>query len=260
MTADTDQPDPVGAIAALDEPKRRQLYDLVAGRREAVGRDEAAAATGMSRELASFHLDRLVAAGLLVAEFRRINDRRGPGAGRPAKLYRRSDVDITASFPARRYERAASMFAEAIDRLGRGPRADAATTLADVARTTGELAGTDARRQAGPRPGRRRLRTALLDLLKSAGYEPEVISDADRICLRNCPYDALVEGHRDLTCGMNLAWAEGLLDGLGDADLTATLAPRDGFCCVVLDGTPPEDALHGRRPLDVPAALRAEKG
>jgi predicted ArsR family transcriptional regulator len=239
MTAETDNPDPVSAIAALDEPKRRLLYELVAERHDAVGRDEAAAVTGMSRELASFHLDRLVAAGLLVTEFRRINDRRGPGAGRPAKLYRRSEADIAASFPTRRYERAASMFAEAIDRLGGGPRAAAATTLAEVARTSGETAGTDARRQAGRRPGRRRLRTVLLDLLKTAGYEPEVAADRDRICLRNCPYDALVEGHRDLTCGMNLAWAEGLVDGLGDADLRATLAPRDGFCCVVLDGTRP---------------------
>ena len=239
MTTDTDDFDPVSAIATLDEPKRRTLYDLVAGRHDAVGRDEAAAVTGMSRELASFHLDRLVAAGLLVAEFRRINDRRGPGAGRPAKLYRCSEADIAASFPTRRYGRAASMFAEAIDRLGGGPRAAVGTTLADVARTSGETAGIDARRQAGPRPGRSRLRTALLDLLKTAGYQPEVTSDADGICLRNCPYDALVEGHRDLTCGMNLAWAEGLVDGLGDAKLRATLAPREGFCCVVLESAPP---------------------
>ena len=64
----------------------------------------------------------------------------------------------------------------------------------------------------------------------------------DRICLRNCPYDALVAGHRDVTCGMNLAWAEGLVDGLTDVGMTARLAPADGYCCVVLVGRPSDRA------------------
>jgi hypothetical protein len=61
--------------------------------------DEAAAEMGISRELAAFHLDRLVSGGLLVPEYRRLNDRTGPGAGRPAKLYRRSAADIALSLP-----------------------------------------------------------------------------------------------------------------------------------------------------------------
>jgi predicted ArsR family transcriptional regulator len=200
----------------------------------------------MSRELASFHLDRLVEAGLLTTEFRRLNGRTGPGAGRPAKVYRRSPGDVVASFPTRRYERAAGMFAEALERLGGGPGSSATNALTDVARASGEAAGADARHRAGSRPGRRRLRTALLELLTGAGYEPEIVPDADRradrICLRNCPYDALVADHRDLTCGMNLAWAEGLVDGLSDVGLTARLAPAEGYCCVVLDGAAPDRA------------------
>lgn len=55
----------------------------------------------------------------------------------------------------------------------------------------------------------------------------------------------MAAAHRDLTCGMNLAWAEGVLDGLrgggathgesvaGGAKLQANLAPEPGFCCVV---------------------------
>jgi len=40
--------------------------------------------------LAAFHLDKLLEQGLLDVEFRRISGRAGPGAGRPAKLYRLS--------------------------------------------------------------------------------------------------------------------------------------------------------------------------
>src|SRR5256885_16968278 len=77
-------------VALLDEPARRRLYDFLIGRDAPVGRDEAAAGTGMSRGLAAFHLDRLAEAGLLEVEFRRLTGRTGPGAGRPAKLYRRA--------------------------------------------------------------------------------------------------------------------------------------------------------------------------
>ena len=56
----------------LDEPTRRALYDWVVRAGRGVGRDEAASGVGVSRALAAFHLDRLVAAGLLEAEYRRL--------------------------------------------------------------------------------------------------------------------------------------------------------------------------------------------
>src|SRR5690348_5401694 len=67
----------VDAIALLDEPRRRALYELVTSRAEPMGRDEAARALGIGRELAAFHLDRLAAAGLLNVEFRRLGGRTG---------------------------------------------------------------------------------------------------------------------------------------------------------------------------------------
>jgi len=94
VTTERSPIDPIGAVALLEEPNRRRLYDLVVAGREAVGRDEAAAALAMSRELAAFHLDRLVEAGLLETEYRRRSGRTGPGAGRPAKLYRRADAEM----------------------------------------------------------------------------------------------------------------------------------------------------------------------
>ncbi|HLO35721.1 MAG TPA: helix-turn-helix domain-containing protein, partial [Candidatus Deferrimicrobium sp.] len=91
MTKKPTVDDPIGAVALLAEPTRRALYDLVVASGEPVGRDDAVAALGISRELAAFHLDRLVEAGLLETEYRRRSGRTGPGAGRPAKLYRRAE-------------------------------------------------------------------------------------------------------------------------------------------------------------------------
>jgi predicted ArsR family transcriptional regulator len=222
--------DPIQVAAVLAEPTRRGLYGFVVARHEPIGRDEAAAAVGISRELAAFHLDRLVDAGLLLTEYRRLTGRTGPGAGRPAKLYRRATGDIEFSLPQRHYERAAELMATALDRLGSATGLEA---VARIARERGRALGADA--VEGPEMASADQRGSfgrLLDLLRGAGYEPE-IEPAGDVCLRNCPYDALVQEHRDVTCGMNLAWAEGLVDGLGASDVAVELNPEPGRCCVV---------------------------
>src|SRR5262249_39298268 len=82
--------DDLDALSALSAPSRRRLYDHISASSTPVGRDEAAAAAGISRSLAAYHLDRLAQAGLLETTFARPAGRSGPGAGRPAKLYRRA--------------------------------------------------------------------------------------------------------------------------------------------------------------------------
>ena len=228
MTNDSEIADPVGTIALLDEPTRRRVFDFVSSTQESVGRDDVAAELGISRELAAFHLDRLLNGGLLRAEYRRRSGRTGPGAGRPAKLYRRTDVEVAVSIPPRRYEAAADVFAEGIDRL-KDPVAIAA--VSDVARERGAELGLQALGAAGVRPNRRRRLAALMELLGRAGYEPAVDETKGVVLLRNCPYDALVTDHRALTCGMNLAWAEGVAVA-ADVPLRPVLAAREGVCCV----------------------------
>ena len=230
MTQGNEIRDPIEAIGALAEPTRRRLYELVVVADEPVGRDDAVAALGISRELAAFHLDRLVDAGLLQTTYRRRNGRTGPGAGRPAKLYSRADAAVELTLPTRRYGRAAELMATAIERLA---SASGLETLASVARERGAAVARDARQAAGPRSGRLRSVGGLVEVLRGAGYEPRVEPDGT-VCLRNCPYDALVADHRDVTCGMNLAWADGLVDGLGIRGVEVELEPEPGRCCVVI--------------------------
>ena len=73
-------------LAVLAEPVRRRVYLQVLRRADAVSRDEAAEALGIGRSLAAFHLDRLVEAGLLETEFRRLSGRTGPGPARSSSL------------------------------------------------------------------------------------------------------------------------------------------------------------------------------
>ena len=226
--------DPIVAIGVLAEPNRQRLYDLVVRSSEPVGRDDAAAALVMSRELAAFHLERLVDAGLLETEHRRRGGRSGPGAGRPAKLYRRAGRDIAVSLPPRHYDFAADLMATTLAALGGSAAAEA---LAEVAHERGAATGDDARRRAGPRPGRRRSLAALVEILTGAGFEPQVEESSGTASLRNCPYNALATEHRDITCGMNLAWAQGVVDGWR-APATVELDPAPGRCCVTFHAAP----------------------
>jgi predicted ArsR family transcriptional regulator len=221
-------PRDVDAIALLAEPARRALYDWVVAAGRPVSRDEAAAGAGVSRALAAFHLDRLVEAGLLTPEYRRLTGRTGPGAGRPAKLYARAPAEVAVSLPDRSYEVAAKVFADALSELAASLPPDAVTASA---RALGEDVGTEARRKAGARPGARRRREALLATLSERGYEPREMEDGE-IRLGNCPFHALVEEHRPLVCGMNLALAEGVVAGLGDDRVQPRLDPQPGSCCV----------------------------
>ena len=230
MTDMTPATDVIDAIALLDEPVRRKLYDWVVRQGRPVGRDEAAAGTDVSRALAAFHLDRLARAGLLGTGFRRLSGRTGPGAGRPAKLYMRSDRDVRVSLPDRRYDIAAELMAEALeDANGERP----ATALREAAHRMGEEVGSAARVAAGPRPTGARRREALVATLEERGYEP--LESHGTLRLGNCPFHALVDEHRDLVCGMNLALAEGILDGLGEERISAHLDRQPGLCCVAFD-------------------------
>ena len=212
--------DDLAAIGLLDELVRRRLYEWVAAQPEPVGREAASRAVGISRGLATFHLDKLAEAGLLDSAYRRLTGRVGPGAGRPARVYWRSPREFSVTLPERRYARAADLFASALEQLGDGT---APPILQDAAREMGERLGGSARRGSG--------RTRLVKALEEGGYEP-ITDRHGTVRLRNCPFDALAEAHRGLVCGTNLALATGIVEGAGAGDVRPMLDPQPGYCCV----------------------------
>ena len=222
--------DRVAGVAALAEPVRRDLYLYVVAQPDAVSRDEAAAGVNVPRHTAKFHLDRLVDEGLLAVEFRRLSGRRGPGAGRPAKLYRRAADEIAVSLPERRYGLAGALMAQAIDDATRDgtPVVD---SLHAAASAFGATLGEEARAATEKESAHVDATSAACAALASCGYEPYVADDT--ITLRNCPFHALVQEHTDLVCGMNLALVSAVTGPLGSG-LTPRLDPADGRCCVVV--------------------------
>ncbi len=217
--------DKFSAIGALADPVRRRLYGYVTSCTEAVGREEAAEAAGVPVHSARFHLDRLVEEGLLEVEFRRLSGRSGPGAGRPAKLYRRSNQEVAVSLPGRSYDLVGGVLAAAVDRSLAGESLPDA--LAEEARAAGRQAAA-AHEGAGDELDR------AAAVLAGEGYEPSrgQAAPVDDLELRNCPFDSLAREHPELVCGINLEYVGGVLDGLRCRHANACLDPAPDRCCV----------------------------
>jgi predicted ArsR family transcriptional regulator len=227
----TDFDSQVTGIAALAEPIRRALYRYVLAQDGAVNRDQAAAGTGVARHVAKFHLDKLVEDGLLEVDFARPPGRGGPGAGRPAKLYRRSSRQLAVSLPPRDYELAGRLLARAVTTSERND-VPVELTLRDSARDLGHSLGRRAREHAGPKPNPSQLASATTGVLRDYGYEPR--TDHSGITLANCPFHTLARDYTDLICDMNLQVMTGLVERLEDSGLEARLDPSPGRCCVRL--------------------------
>ncbi|MEU9033014.1 transcriptional regulator [Streptomyces sp. NPDC048383] len=220
----------IDAIAVLQDPVRRRLYEYVVGQGREVGRNEAAEAAGVARTLAAHHLDKLADVGLLDTGSRRLTGRSGPGAGRPAKVYTRARAERSVSLPARDYRTAAELLAEAAEEAG----------LDDALRRAARRRGEALRGAMAPCADLE----AAVEALAARGYEPrlegaegadghagEVIEPVVR--MRNCPFHAVAESFPPLVCGMNLALLEGLLGT--DGAVRARMEARPGECCVVIE-------------------------
>jgi predicted ArsR family transcriptional regulator len=222
------------ALLTLGEPRRREVYETVAAHDGPVTRDEVAAALGMGRSLAAFHLDKLADTGLLEVSFARSPDRpAGRGGGRPSKRYQVSDLDLGISVPPRRYDLVGRVLARTLGRASR--HGDPAEEAWDVAREEGRrLAEAAGSRSGGSRPDVERV---VADL----GFAP--VREDGRLRLRNCPFHSVADAAPGLVCTLNHGLLTGLLEGLYDGSGPAgggtdggpsarRVDPRPGGCCV----------------------------
>jgi predicted ArsR family transcriptional regulator len=209
----------IARLCVLDEPARWAAYLVVRDAERPVTRAEVAERAGVSSRLASFHLEKLVAEGLLEATYAR---GQGPSTvGHPAKRYRPTSLDVEVSIPPRRYDLAAAILAGAFDKN----RADQPhTMLAEVAAEYGRQVGVEASADGGD--------GQMLAALRATGYEPS--SSGDDVVLRNCPFQNVAAVLPDVICQMNLAFIEGVLAGVQATAFRAVLSPSPGRCCVVL--------------------------
>jgi predicted ArsR family transcriptional regulator len=238
MTSDAATPDAsdrtdlpsVRAVAALEDDLRRGMFDFIRHARRPVTRDEAAAAVGISRKLAAFHLDKLVAAGVLRARYQAAGGTRK--VGRAPKVYEPSGQDIQVSIPRRQCDILAGILLDAV--LAAAGTKDVRAAALRVAADRGRELGQRQRLQVRPgRLGAERGLTVASEILDRFGFEPAREAPTC-VRLRNCPFHPLAAREPELVCGLNHAFLSGVLAGLEASSVQAVLDPRPGECCVEL--------------------------
>ncbi|MEV0611959.1 transcriptional regulator [Nonomuraea sp. NPDC050404] len=237
MASDLDQPSAaagVEAISVLGDDVRRRMYGFVRRARHPVTREAVAGDAGISAKLAAFHLDKLVAAGLLRARYDN-----PPGVrrvGRKPKVYEPAGRDIRISIPERHHDVLAEILIDAVHTAEQGEDPRAAARRA--AHRRGEALGAEVRARTRPgRLGPERSLTLSEAMLEQHGFEPHRRAP-DELRLLNCPFHPLAARSPELVCGINHAFLDGFLAGLRTAGVGAFLAPRPGHCCVELRAVP----------------------
>ncbi|MDF2573438.1 MAG: transcriptional regulator [Agromyces sp.] len=205
----------VSAVSALADPLRRRVYDAVARSAEPLGHDAVAAALDVPRSTAAFHLNRLAAEGLLDVEFRRLGERTGPGQGRPAKVYRRTETDLAVELPRRLYELAGRIMARAI-----AVAADDEVPVMDSLRAAATSTGARIAEASASLP----------DALDHLGMEP--IADGADVVLGTCPFHMLAEENPGIVCTLNQSLLCGVAEAVGDDPDRVRLDPGAGRCCI----------------------------
>lgn len=234
-------PRPADAQVLADE-RRRAVYLHVSKAAGPVTVNEVADAFGIHRNAAKHHLDRLLASGLLRAEFRRVNGRKGPGAGRPSKLYSSTDAEISFSVPERHYDVLAHLLLQAL-------------TQGDDLEIVGARFGrqlAEARRAAHPGESTADATQAILDGL---GFRPNVEQDDDGhvwVTTENCPFGwVAAEATEGQVCRLDRSIVAGVLEGYGMPMRTvkghASIANGQGTCV--------REAVPARAPHDRPASV-----
>jgi predicted ArsR family transcriptional regulator len=235
-------PPGIEAVALLRDDVRRGLYLFVRRAPRPVTREEAAAHVGISHKLAAFHLDRLVAGGLLKAGPQPAEGRRR--IGRAPKAYRPSDISVRIDIPPREPEALAGILADAV--TNEQPGRTAWDSALDIARRRGFDLGAAEREAAGAgRLDAERAIAVAEQVLERHGYEPHR-AGPELLRLRNCPFQPLSATAPALVCGINHAFLSGFAAGLGAESASAALVPRANMCCVELRS--PEGAAAGTAP------------
>jgi predicted ArsR family transcriptional regulator len=223
----------IAAVAALSDDLRRRMYGFIRRAGHPVTRDEAAASVGISRKLAAFHLDKLVAVGLLDADYANLSGLRR--VGRVPKVYQPAAVDVQLSIPPREPGLLADILLDAV--LARGGPVDGRQSAVEAAGSRGRRLGQAERARVRGRLGPERALTLAERVLERHGFEPVRDSPA-LVRLGNCPFRPYAVRSDGLVCLINHAFLAGFIDGLGARGVQASLLARAGCCCVELGSAP----------------------
>ena len=219
----------IGDLAAtLGDATRRGIYITVRESVEPVTAGHISELFDIHTNVARHHLDRLVADGYLQVTRKRRSERRGPGAGRPAKHYETTTKEISVQFPARRYDLLAELLARIVERV-------APDTAAGIAEEVGREYGRELAAEVGlaKDSGFETAVAAVARVMMGVGFESEANTDDRVIVTRFCPFGEAASNHPEIVCKLDQGIVAGLLES-ANAESVPVVRPHheDADDCV----------------------------
>ena len=198
----------IGDLAAtLGDATRRGIYITVRESVEPVTAGQISELFEIHTNVARHHLDRLVTDGYLQVTRKHRSERRGPGAGRPAKHYETTGKEISVQFPARRYDLLAELLARVVERV-------APDTAADIAEEIGREYGRELAAEVGlsKDDGFETAVNAVARVMMGVGFDSEANTDERLIVTRFCPFGETAAKHPEIVCKLDQGIVAGLLE------------------------------------------------
>lgn len=211
----------IGELAStLGDATRRGIYITVREAVEPVTAQQIAELFDIHANVARHHLDRLVGDGYLQETRRHSTERRGPGAGRPAKHYETTEKEISVQFPLRRYDLLAELLARMVERI-------APDTAAQIAEEIGREYGRELAAEVGLArdAGFDTAVHAVARVMLGVGFDSEADTSERTIVTRFCPFGETASNHPELICKLDQGIVAGLLESANAAG-TPVVIPR----------------------------------
>jgi predicted ArsR family transcriptional regulator len=188
---------------------RTRVLRVVQAARKPVGVDEVAERVGLHANSTRFHLDALLAQGLV----EKVSEQRDV-PGRPRSLYTPTVESVGVG--QRNYRLLAEILSSYLASHAKQPGQAAIDAGQAWGRFLTETAAP--RRKITAATATRRLVAALDEI----GFEPEAVSDGRtrKVLLHHCPFREAVAANREVVCGVHLGMMQGLLSEL-DAPIEA---------------------------------------
>ena len=214
----------IGDLAAtLGDATRRGIYITVREAVEPVTAGQISELFDIHANVARHHLDRLVTDGYLQVTRRRRSERRGPGAGRPAKHYETTAKEISVQFPARRYDLLAELLARIVEKI-------APDTAAEVAEEIGREYGRELAAEVGlsKDAGFDTAINAVARVMMGVGFDTEANTDERLIVTRFCPFGETASKHPEIVCKLDQGIVSGLLESANAHGVPVVTPHRHG--------------------------------
>lgn len=195
--------------SSLGDPTRRAIYIAVRESAEPLTTSHVAELFAIHPNVARHHLDRLAEDGYLKVSHKRPAGKGGPGAGRPAKTYEATAMEVSVHFAPRRFEMLVEMLIRILDEV-------APEDLGQVAETVGRRYGEELAAEIGvpDEPGYDGAVQAVASAMTGLGFSVDPDVEGQRLLTSHCPFGEAATSHPEVICSLDRGIVAGMFGAL----------------------------------------------